>query len=98
MAKSHGTHNAPFFSAREVSFPWMEKYRFFYLLVVGRGGPLMLMCFNAWITGGFSIFWVTHLMRFFGVSHRFETLVKCCRVMDSFMLLASFEFSVCVYG
>ena len=37
-------------------------------------------------------------MLLFGVSHRFETLIKVCRVLDSFMLLASFEFSVGVYG
>ena len=33
-------------------------------------------------------------MRLYGVSHRFETPIKGCRVMDSFVLLASFEFSV----
>ena len=37
-------------------------------------------------------------MRLFGVSHRFETPIKGCRVMDSFVLLADFEFSVGMYG
>ena len=47
--------------------------------------------------GGF-LFLVTHLMRIFGVSHRFETPIKSSRVMDSFMLLAGFEFLVGMYG
>ena len=34
----------------------------------------------------------------FGVSHRFVTPIKGYRVMDSFVLLAGFEFSVNVYG
>ena len=58
----------------------------------------MLVCSNVHITGGVFYFWATHLMWLFGVSHKFETLIKGCRVMDSFMLLASFEFSVGVYG
>ena len=36
-AKSHGTHNAPLFSAGEISLPRLEKYRIFDLLVVGNG-------------------------------------------------------------
>ena len=44
------------------------------------------------------LFLVTHLMRFFGVSHRFETPIKGYRVMDSYMLLTGFEFSVGMYG
>ena len=37
-------------------------------------------------------------MRIFGVFHRFETPIKGSRLMDSFVLLASFEFSVGMYG
>ena len=36
-------------------------------------------------------------MRPFRVSHRFETFIKGCKVMDSSMLLAGFEFSVGMY-
>ena len=50
----------------------------------------MLVCPNTHVTGGF-LFWVTHLMRIFGVSHIFETPIKGYRVMDSFVLLAGFE-------
>ena len=57
----------------------------------------MLACSNVHVSGGFSIcgnaFSTT-----FGVSHRFVTLKKGCRVMDSFVLLDGFEFSVDVYG
>ena len=53
----------------------------------------MLVCSNVRTTEGFSI-----LMQIFRVSHRFETPIKGCRVMDSFVLLASFEFSVGMYG
>ena len=49
------------------------------------------------LPGGF-LFLVTHLMWLFMVSHRFETPIKGCRVMDFFVLLASFEFSVGMYG
>ena len=85
------------FLAGEISLPQLEKYRILDLLVVGNGGPLMLMCSNAQITGGF-LFLVAHLMQLFGVSHRFETPIKGCRVMDSFILLVGFEFFVDVYG
>ena len=34
----------------------------------------------------------------FGLSHRFVTLIKGCRIIDSFVLLAGFEFSMGVYG
>ena len=44
------------------------------------------------------LFLVTHLMRPFGVSHRFETPIKGCRVMDSFMLMVGFEFFMGMYG
>ena len=49
------------------------------------------------LSGGF-LFLVTHLIRPFGVSHRIETPIKGYRVMDSFMLLAGFEFSMGMYG
>ena len=57
----------------------------------------MLVCSNVRVSGGF-LFLVTHLMRPFRISHKFETPIKGCRVMDSFMLLAGFEFSVGMYG
>ena len=57
----------------------------------------MLVYSNARVTRGF-LFLVTHLMQLFGVSHRFDTPIKGCRVMDSFMLLVGFEFSVGMYG
>ena len=44
------------------------------------------------------LFLVTHLMRLFGVSHRFETPITGYRVMDSFVLLVGFEFSMGMYG
>ena len=44
------------------------------------------------------LFLVAHLMRLFRVSHRFETPIKGYRVIDSFVLLAGFEFSVGMYG
>ena len=49
------------------------------------------------LPGGF-VFLVTHLMQLFGVSYKFKTPIKGCRVMDSFMILAGFEFSVGMYG
>ena len=55
-AKGHGTRNAPLFPAREIRLLWLEKYRILDLLVVGNGGPLMLVCSNVRITRGFSIF------------------------------------------
>ena len=46
--------------------------------------------------GGF-LFLVTHLMWPLGVSYKFKTPIKGCRVMDSFMLLVGFEFQwVCM--
>ena len=61
-AKSHGTHNAPFFPAREISHPRLEKYRVLDLLVVGNGGPLMLRVPTCTFSGGF-LFLGTHLIR-----------------------------------
>ena len=57
----------------------------------------MLMCSNASITEGFPIFDSTFNAAF-GVSLRFETPIKICKVMDSFVLLAGFEFSMGMYG
>ena len=57
----------------------------------------MLACFNVHVSGGFSIFGNTFNTAF-GVFHRFVTLIKSCRVMDSYVLLADFEFSVDMYG
>ena len=56
-AKSHGTHNAPIFPAREFSLPWLEKYRIFDMLVAGNEGPPMLACSNVHVFGGFFFFW-----------------------------------------
>ena len=47
--------------------------------------------------GGFFIFGNAFSMTF-GVSHGFVTLIKDCKVTDSFMSLASFEFLENVYG
>ena len=47
--------------------------------------------------GGFSIFWNTFNTDF-GLYYRFVTPIKGCRVMDSSVLLAGFEFLVDVYG
>ena len=49
------------------------------------------------LPGGF-LFLVAHLMQPFRVSHRFKTPIKGCRVMDSFMPLAGFEFSIGMCG
>ena len=57
----------------------------------------MLVCSNMHIFRGFSIFG-NAFNTAFEVSCRFVTPIKGCRVMDSSMLLAGFEFSVDVYG
>ena len=59
----------PLFPAGEISSPRLEKYRILDLLVVGSGGPLMLVCSNARVTGGFSIFGNTFNAAFWGFSH-----------------------------
>ena len=87
----------PVFPAGVISLLRLEKYRILDLLVVGNGGSLMLVCSNEHVTEGFSIL-VTHLMRLFGVSHKFEIPITSYRVIDSFVLLAGFEFSVGMYG
>ena len=48
----------PFFPVRGFSLPYLEKFRIFYFLVVGNGGPLMLACSNMHISegGGVSFF------------------------------------------
>ena len=55
-AKSHGTHNAPLFSAGEFKLPRLAKYHVFDLFVIGKGGSLMLVCSNMHVFGEFSIF------------------------------------------
>ena len=57
----------------------------------------MLACSNVHVSKGFSIFGNTFNTAF-RVSHRFVTLIKGYRVMNSFVPLAGFEFSVDVYG
>ena len=57
----------------------------------------MLACSNVHVFGRFSIFGNTFNTTF-GVSHRFVTPIKGYWVMNSFMPLAGFEFSVDVYG
>ena len=56
----------PLFPAEEISIPWLEKYHILDLLVVGNGGPLMLMCSNVRVTEGFSIFANTFNAAFWG--------------------------------
>ena len=75
----------------------LEKYHILDLLVVGNERLLMLACSNVHIFVGFSIFG-NAFNTAFRVSHKFVTPIKGCRVMDSFVLLAGFEFSVVVYG
>ena len=57
----------------------------------------MLECSNVDVSRGFSIFGNAFSTNF-GVSHGFVTLIKGYRVMDSFVLLAGFEFLMDVYG
>ena len=57
----------------------------------------MLVCSNSRITKGFSILCNTFNVDLW-VSHRFKTPITGCRVMDSFVLLADFEFLVGMYG
>ena len=64
-AKAHGTHNAPLFPAGEGSLPRLEKENVCDGLSVGNNGLLMLVCSNMIITGEFSNFLVSHLMRSF---------------------------------
>ena len=53
----------------------------------------MLVCSSVYVSGGFSIFGNTFNTAF-RVSHRFVTPIKGYRVMNSFVPLAGFEFSV----
>ena len=87
----------PIFPVEEINLPPLEKYHILDLLVVGNGGLLMLVCSNVHISEGFSIFGNVFNTAF-GISHRFVIPIKGCKVMDSFVLLAGFEFSVDVYG
>ena len=57
----------------------------------------MLACSNVHVFEEFSIFGNTFNTAF-GVSHRFVTPIKGYMVMNSFVPLAGFEFSVDVYG
>ena len=54
-AKGHGTHNAPIFQTGEISLPRLEKNTIFLTCLSFRG-PLMVVCSNTRVTGGFSIF------------------------------------------
>ena len=54
--KSHGIYNALIFPAREVDLPSWKNTFFFYLLVVGNRGPLLLVCSNVHVSGESSIF------------------------------------------
>ena len=92
-----GTHNALLFSIGEINLPRLEKYSILSTMVVGNGGPLMIVCSNVHVFGGFSIFGNTFNTAF-GVSHRFVTPIKGCRVMDSSVLLDDFKFLMDVYG
>ena len=58
----------------------------------------MLVCPNAHVTVEVFLISVTHLMQLLGVSHRFKTPIKSCRVISSFVPLGGFEFSVSMYG
>ena len=53
----------------------------------------MLVCSNVHVSADFSIFG-NAFSTTFGVSLRFVTPIKCCRVTDSVMSLAGFEFLV----
>ena len=57
----------------------------------------MLACSNVHVSEGFSIFGNAFSTPF-GVFHWFVTPIKGCRVTDSLMSLAGFEFLVGVYG
>ena len=96
-AKIHGTHNAPFFPTGEFNLSLLEKYRIFDLVVVGNGELLMLACSNMHVFEGLSIFGNASSTDF-GISYGFVTPIKGCKVTDSFMSLAGFEFAVDVYG
>ena len=57
----------------------------------------MLVCSNVHVSEGFPIFGNTFNTAF-RVSHKFVTPIKGCKVMESFVLMAGFEFSLDVYG
>ena len=63
----------------------------------------MLACSNVHVFwegggGGFIFIFGDTFNTDFEVSHRFVTFIKGRRVMDSFVLLVGFEFSVDVHG
>ena len=55
----------------------------------------MPVCSNVHVSGGFSVFGNTFNAGFWSFP---QVPIKGCRVMDSFVLLASFEFLVGMYG
>ena len=57
----------------------------------------MLVCSNVQVFRGFSIFGNTFNATFWGFP-QVRNPIKDCRMMDSFMPLAGFEFSVGMYG
>ena len=69
------THNAPLFSAREVSLPWLEKENVCDLLGVGNIGLLMMVCSNVRINKEFPIS-VSHLMQLFEIPLKHEVSIK----------------------
>ena len=56
----------PPFSGWKISLSRLEKYCILDLLVIGNEGHLMLVCSNALVTGGFSIFGNTFNATFWG--------------------------------
>ena len=55
-ARPKATHNAPLIPTGEVSLPRLGKYCIFDLLVVGNGGPIMLVCSNVRVSKVFFYF------------------------------------------
>ena len=96
-AKNRGTHNAPIFSAGEISLPRLEKYRILDLLVVGSGGLLMLVYSPAHITKGFSIFGNKFNAAFWGFP-QVRNPYKRLQGNGFFYVTGWFEFLVSVYG
>ena len=83
-AKIHGNHNAPIFPSGEFELPRLEKYRVFYLVVVGNGGPLMLACSNTHVCGEYTIYGVVFSTDFV-VSHWFVTFIRGCKVFGFYL-------------
>ena len=66
----------PFFPAGEGSLPRLEKENVCDWLIVGNSRLLMLVCSKVRITGEFSNFLVSHLMRSFGILLKLEVSIK----------------------